>query len=304
MGAWLTRHVQTFVGALGRLGQQPIATLMTMMVIGIALALPTCLHLLIINAKSVSAHWDKAVDLSVYLKIGTPERVAQSLLSRVQARRDVASVRLITADEGLKEFARDLGFAEAVKALEENPLPHTLVVTPRADNLTTEHLESLAADLRELPEVELVQLDTAWVRRLQAILDALQRAVLAAAALLALGVVLIVGNTIRLDIYGRRAEIEITKLVGGSNGFVRRPFLYAGVWYGLGGALLAALLTFVIIAVLSGPIARIASAYASTFRLQGLDAPTLLVLLGAGIALGWLGSFLSASRHLHEIEPR
>ena len=303
MGAWFTRHLQTSVGALGRLGSQPLASLLTILVIGIALALPTCLYLFIDNAQTAGKGWDRAIDLSIYLKNGTPIASARGLADRVRQRRDVASVVLITADEALQNFGRESGFAPALDALKENPLPHTLVVKPRADVDHTQ-AESLAGDLKALPDVELVQLDAAWVERLQAILDAVERGILLAACLLGLGVVLIVNNTIRLDIFGRRDEIEVTKLVGGSDGFVRRPFLYTGVWYGLGGGVCAVLVTFLVLAVLTQPVGRIAALYGSDFRLQGLGWRSLTLLLAAGVALGWLGSFFSASKHLRQIEPQ
>lgn len=304
MGAWLTRHVQTALGALGRLGSQPLATLMTMLVIGIALALPACLYLCIENAQQAGRAWDRAVDLSVYLTSGVTEPAARSVFERIRQRRDVAAVELITAEEALQDFGRDSGFGPALEALKENPLPHTLVVQPRAQDLDRAHLESLASDLRELPEVELVQLDTAWVEKLRAILEFVRSAVLLAATLLAAGVTLVVSNTIRLDIFGRRDEIEVTKLVGGSDGFVRRPFLYTGAWYGLGGGLLAGLLTFVALAVLAKPIGKVAVLYGSRFQLEGLGFGGLAVLAGAGVCLGWFGSFLSATKHLRDIEPR
>jgi cell division transport system permease protein len=151
--------------------------------------------------------------------------------------------------------------------------------------------------------VDLVQLDTEWVNRLQAILAALRRGVLLAAVFLAIGVMAIVGNTIRLDIQNRRAEIEVTKLVGGSDGFVRRPFLYSGVWYGAGGATLAWLITAVVIGALRDPVSRIAGLYGSAFELEGLPTIATLGLLGVGVVLGWLGSFTAATRHLRQIEP-
>ncbi|HWK51789.1 MAG TPA: FtsX-like permease family protein, partial [Steroidobacter sp.] len=158
-------------------------------------------------------------------------------------------------------------------------------------------------DLRAMPSVEIVQLDTAWVSRLNAILETVRRGLIVAAALLALGVMVIVGNTIRLDIQNRRAEIEVTKLVGGSDGFVRRPFLYNGIWYGLGGGITAWVITAAVIAVLREPIGRLAGLYGSAFELGGLDPRATLILLGSGIVLGWLGSYLAATRHLRAIEP-
>lgn len=303
MGAWFIRHLQTLVGALGRLAQHKLATLLTTLVIGIALALPACLHLLIANAQVATDNFDRAVDLSVFFKRPTAVDAVNRVAERLKQRRDVASIEIITAEEALKEFRRESGFGAALDALTDNPLPHALIVHPKGDYATAAHLEELAKDIRALPSVELVQLDTAWVNRLQAILEAVRRGILLTAGLLALGVMAVVGNTIRLDIQNRRQEIEVTKLVGGSNAFVRRPFLYTGVWYGIGGALIAWLLTGIGVAVLREPVSKIAGLYGSGFQIQGLGLDPTLILLGAGIVLGWLGSFIAATRHLREIEP-
>jgi cell division transport system permease protein len=301
--AWLVRHAQTCIGSLGRLSQHKFSTLLTILVIGIALALPACLHLLINNAQVATGSWNSAVDLTVFLKRPTSAEEATRTASRIQQRRDVSNVQLITAEDALKEFRRDSGFGTAIEALNENPLPHTLVVTPAPEFTSAASLDSLAADLRAMPSVDTVQLDTAWVNRLNAILDTVRRGLMIAAGLLAIGVMVIVGNTIRLDIQNRRAEIEVTKLVGGSDAFVRRPFLYNGIWYGLGGGLIAWLITTVVIGLLREPIGRLANLYGSGFELGGLDARSTLILLGAGILLGWLGSYLAATRHLRAIEP-
>lgn len=301
--AWLMRHAQTSIGSLGRLSQQKLATILTVLVIGIALALPACLHLLITNAQSATGSWNRAVDLTVFLKRPTSVEEAKRTADRIKQRRDVSSVDLIPADEALKEFRRDSGFGDAIEALNDNPLPHTLVVRPSEDFTTAASLDALAADLRALPSVEVVQLDTAWVNRLNAILEAIRRGLALTAGLLALGVMVIVGNTIRLDIQNRRAEIEVTKLVGGSDAFVRRPFLYNGIWYGLGGGITAWIITLGVTGVLREPIGKIAGLYGSAFELGGLDLRSTLILLGSGIVLGWLGSYVAASRHLRAIEP-
>ncbi|MFL6619258.1 MAG: permease-like cell division protein FtsX [Povalibacter sp.] len=303
MSAWLTRHAQTLIGALGRLSQQKLATLFTTLVIGIALALPACLYLLIANVETATGEWNRAVDLSVYLKIPTSVDEAQRLAQRVRQRRDVADVNVITSEDALKEFRRDSGFGPAIDSLPSNPLPHSFIVHPKAEYADAAHLEELAADIRALPSVDLVQLDTAWVNRLQAILEAIRRAVLLTAGFLAVGVMAIVGNTIRLDIQNRRAEIEVTKLVGGSDAFVRRPFLYSGIWYGIGGAIIAWLVTAVVVGALRDPVRRIAGLYGSGFELSGLPPQATLVLIGTAVFLGWFGSFVAASRHLREIEP-
>lgn len=303
MSAWLVRHAQTLVGSLGRLAQQKFATLLTMLVIGIALALPTCLHVLVTNAQRATGTWSQALDISVFLKRPTSLEEARQLVERIRQQRDVEQVELITAEDALKEFRRDSGFGETLDALNENPLPHTLIVRPAQGYTTPEHMASLTESLRALPSVELVQLDTAWVGRLDAILAAIGRAIAIATAVLAIGVIVIVGNTIRLDIQNRRPEIEVTKLVGGSDAFVRRPFLYSGFWYGIGGAVIAWIIVAVVVAALREPIGRIAILYGSSFQLAPLDLRDSFRLLLAGAALGWLGSFVSATRHLRDIEP-
>lgn len=303
MSAWLTRHLQTLIGALGRLSQHKLATLLTTLVIGIALALPACLHLLITNAQLATGDWNRAVDISVYLKMPTSADEARRVTERIRQRRDVADVELVMADDALKEFRRESGFGAAIDALTGNPLPHAVILHPKSEYATAAHLAELAADIRALPSVDVVQLDTAWVNRLQAILEAVRRGVVLAAALLALGVMAIVGNTIRLDIQNRRAEIEVTKLVGGSDAFVRRPFLYSGVWYGIGGALIAWVVTAIVVGTLRGPVSRIAGLYGSGFELRGLGLKPTLLLLASGVVLGWIGSYVAASRHLREIEP-
>ena len=303
MSAWFVRHLQTLVGALGRLSQHKLATLLTMLVIGIALALPACLHLLITNAQLASGDWNRAVDISVFMKRAVSVAESRQVAERLQQRRDVARVEFISADDALKQFRRDSGFGDAIDALSDNPLPHTLIVHPKTDFADAAHLQSLAEDVRAMDDVDVVQLDTAWVNRLHAILDGIRSAVLLTAALLGTGIMVIVGNTIRLDIQNRRQEIEVTKLVGGSDGFVRRPFLYSGFWYGLGGGLIAWLLCAVAVGVLRAPVQRIAELYGSSFQISGLDLQTSGILVGSAVLLSWLGSYIAASRHIRAIEP-
>lgn len=304
MRQWLERHVQTMVGSLGRLWQHPFAALFTILVIGIALALPACLHVLVQNVRAASGDWESALDISVYMKTSATLDDARRIADRVRQRRDVDDVEIIKADDALEQFRKGSGFGSALDALQDNPLPHALVIRPAAGFREPAQIASLSEALRALPGVDIVQLDTAWVTRFNAILDVVRRIVLLAAALFALGILVIVGNTIRLDIENRRDEIEVTKLVGGSNAFVRRPFLYNGFWYGLGGGLVAWLVVAAAISLLTVPVQRIASLYGSEFALRGLGLPGSAVLVSGGIVLGWLGSFLAATRELRGIEPR
>ena len=300
-GGW---HVQALLGSLGRLARTPLATLLTLLVIALALALPAALRLFVINAQAATGNFANAVDLSVYLKTDVPLAKAQQLAQAATARHDVASVRLIPADQGLEEFRRYSGFGDALAALKDNPLPHVLHVRPRPEDSSAAGLEALRRYFGAWPEVDLVQVDSEWVMRFNAILEVLRRLLLAAAALLGIGVLAVIGNTVRLEIAGRRAEIEVTKLVGGSNAFVRRPFLYAGVLYGLGGALLAWGIIALLVALLGEPVATLARLYGSRYVLQGLTGEDIGMLLGGGAVLGWLGAWISAARHLRSIEPR
>src|SRR5262245_41278744 len=304
MRQWLERHFQTMLGSLGRLWQQPFAALLTILVIGIALALPACLHTLVQNVRVASGGFRHALDISVYMKLGTGLEETRQLAAKLKQRRDIDEVRLIEADDALAEFRKSSGFGAALDALESNPLPHALVVRPNAAYRSPEQIASLTQALMGMQGVDIVQLDTEWVSRFHAMLDVVRRVVLLAAGLFALGILVIVGNTIRLDIENRRDEIEVTKLVGGSNAFVRRPFLYNGVWYGFGGGLVAWLVVTVAVSLLAEPVARIAGLYGSRFELAGLDPVGAITLIGGGIALGWLGSFIAATRQLRGIEPK
>jgi cell division transport system permease protein len=281
----------------------PFAALMTMGVIAVALALPLFLSLLLQNARSATGNWNEAYDLSVYMDKKASAARVQSLAKQLRQRGDVATVRIITAEQALAEFRSDSGFGTALDALADNPLPDTLVVTPTLSASTPQGTESLKSSIAAMSDVQTVQIDTEWVKRLHAMLDLLRRVVLLTGALLGIGIVLIVSNTIRLDILNRRAEIEVMKLVGASDGFTRRPFLYTGIWYGLGGGLLALLLVAVASAVLARPVAQLAFVYGRGFSLEGLKMITAGAVLGLSVGLSWIGSWLAATRHIRAIEP-
>jgi cell division transport system permease protein len=276
---------------------------MTMLVIGVTLAMPAAMHLVIKNAQSISASWDNALDFSVYLKAETSLDDAQRLAGIIGQRADVARVTLISAEDALADFREHSGFGEALDHLTKNPLPHTLVVRP-SDANTELSMGLLDEELGNLPEADFVQVDTEWVQRFHAILDIMQRAIAMGAGLLGAAIVVIIGNTIRLDIQSRREEIEVTKLIGASNAFVRRPFLYSGLWYGLGGGILALGLVLYGLFALKGPVARLAGLYNSGFEVLALDFLESGMIIATGIALGLIGSWIAAARHMRRIEPR
>jgi cell division transport system permease protein len=300
---WLARHAQTLVGSLGRIVQHPLATLMTVAVIAVALALPLFLNVLLQNTRTATVNWNQAFDLSVYLDKKAGAERTQALAKQLRTRADVAAVRVITADQAFKDFRDTSGFGKALDALSDNPLPNTMIVTPTLAASTTEGTAALKTSIAALSDVDTVQLDTEWVQRLNAMLEVLRRVVWLIGGLLALGVVLVVGNTIRLDILNRRAEIEVMKLVGATDGFARRPFLYSGVWYGLGGGLGAVLLVAAAVAALADPVGHLAGLYGSSMRLRGLGILTGAGVLGVAVALSWLGSWIAATRHIRAVEP-
>ncbi len=294
-------HAQNLSGAVSRLLRYPLGSLLTVLVIAIALALPAGMRVFLANVGALSGSWEGAADFTVYLDDAVSEERARELASEIATRADVDQVEFINRADALEEFRSQSGFGEALDALEDNPLPHALVVRPGQTAVNA--METLAESLDALGETALVQLDTEWVARLRAMLELVERTVDIVSALVALAVVLVIGNTIRLEINNRSTEIEVMKLVGGSDGFIRRPFLYLGFCYGFAGALIAALLVAAALALLETPVRALAELYASVYSLIGLGWRDTLVLLGGGAALGWAGAWIASARHLRAIEP-
>ena len=260
----------------------------------IALALPLCLALLLQNLERLSGSFREASEVSLFLKPTLAEQAWPSLVERVRALPGVAAVELRTPAQGLDEFREMADFADALAALDYNPLPAVLVVTPVAGQPD----RALADTLRDLPEADFVQHDAEWRARLGAWLAFGQRATLLVAALLGLGALLVVGNTVRLDIQGRAEEIQIVQLLGATDGFVRRPFLYLGAWYGVIAALLAVAIALGAQWWLQDAVAALVASYGSAFALRGLDARATFGVIGGAIALGWLGAWLATSHQL------
>lgn len=300
-GAWLDHHGYSIVASLGRLLRKPWATLLTIGVMAVALALPLGLWVVLGNMARLGGEVRESRDIAVFLKQDLGVAQAQALADALRARGDVAKVDLVTPAQALAQLRARPDLADAIDALgadaAQAALPSVLRVTPRGDELL------LADSLKTLPEAERVQHDAVWRKRLDAWLRFGGRAVLVLAALLGLGALLVVGNTVRLDIQSRREEIGVLQLLGASDGFVRRPFLYLGAWYGLAaGALALAVLTAAWLA-LRQPLADLSAEYGSSFALRGLDPlPAACVLVGAGL-LGWLGAGLVTGHYLRQTRP-
>jgi len=300
--AWCSQHVHALLYSAGQMYRNPLGSLLTTAVIGISLALPAAFYVILVNSERVAAGWSGTASITLFLKLDVPAGRATELAVQLRGRPQIAAVRYISPDEALAEFRRASGFGDAIDQLEENPLPGVLLVQPGSVTAGSS-AETLLAELRALPETDTAQYDRQWVQRLVALLNILQRAVWILAGLLALAVLLIIGNTIRLSIYNRRTEIEINMLFGATAAFIQRPFLYSGLMHGLLGALLAWMLVAGAVYLLQAPVAELAELYASNFMLAGLDQDEILKLLGAGGLLGLSGSWLAVQRHLRGITP-
>ncbi|BAV32941.1 cell division protein [Sulfuricaulis limicola] len=301
---YFLRHAQVFFYVLGQLWRTPVATSLTVAVIGITLALPAGLYVAIENVQRLAGGWEDNGQISLFLKQDLSEPAIEKLSDKIRKLPAVSWVDYVSREAALAEFKKLSGFGEALGALERNPLPPVLVVHPAAKHARPEALQTLLSDLRRYNEVELAQLDLEWVQRLYAMLDLARQGVLILTAGLAVAVLLIIGNTIRLAVLNRRDEIELIKLIGGTNAFIRRPFLYSGTLQGLFGGVLAWLLIGLGLLLLSGPVHHLASLYGSLFTLENLGFLATLALIGTGGLLGWLGSRLAVGRHLRAIEPR
>ncbi len=299
MGAWIDHHFYSLAASLGRFLGRPWSSALTVGVMAVALALPLGLWLVLGNVARFSGQVQQSREIGVFLKQDVDAAHASALADTLRGRNDVAKVELRTPEQGLEQL-RAAGLGDAIDALGDdaaNPLPSLLVVTPAGDE------SLLASSLQALPEAALVQHDALWRKRLDGWLRFGNRVALVLAALLGLGALLVVGNTVRLDIQSRREEIAVLQHLGATDGFIRRPFLYLGAWYGLAaGALAIGLLTLAAIA-LRAPLATLAASYGSDFALDGFSPATAAgVVVGAAV-LGWLGGGVVTGHFLRQTRP-
>lgn len=301
--AWAESHRTAARETVRQLLGKPIATLMTVAAIAIALALPAALHLLLTNLEGLGGNWQRSAAISLFLKAEVDETQAGVLAARLRGRVDLVGVDVITREQALAEFRDYSGLDGALDALEDNPLPVVLAVYPASAAPGLTDLSGLLAALEALPEADFARIDTQWAERLAAILRLLHQGVWLLGATLVLAVLLVIGNSIRLEIENRRDEILIMDLVGATTAFVRRPFLYTGAWYGLLGGLLAWAMVTSVVLVLRTPVDRLAAIYHADFALIGLAPLMALALIGASVLLGIFGSWVAVGRHLTRIDP-
>ena len=299
VASWQEHHGWSAAASLRRLAARPLGSLLTIAVMGLALALPLAFYLLLGNVQKLGNALGQSQAISVFMQPGQNAQQAQLLARQLGARQEVASVSVKTPQQGMDELAKMQGFSGALQTLDSNPLPYVLQLQPRAE-LSASAAAQLVVDLRGMRSVDMVQDSGSWRQRLDALLAVGNRAVLVLASLLTLAALLVVGNTVRVDIASRSEEIGVLLLVGASGAFVRRPYLYAGIWYGLFSGILAALLAVLIELALAGPVAQLSQAYDGKLQVGGLPLWLLLAVPLAAAALGWLGARLVSAWQLRK----
>ena len=301
VASWQEHHGWSAAASLRRLASRPLGSLLTIAVMALALALPLAFYLLLGNVQKLGEALGESPAISVFMQPGQAAQQAQLLAKQLGSRPEVASVTVKTPQQGMDELAKMQGFSGALQSLDSNPLPYVLQLQPRAES-SAGAVEQLVADVRELHSVDMVQDSGSWRQRLDALLGVGNRAVLVLASLLALAALLVVGNTIRVDIASRSEEIGVLLLIGASGAFVRRPYLYAGIWYGLFSGILAALLAVLIEFALAAPVAQLTHAYDGKLHVGGLPLWLLLAVPLAAAVLGWLGARLVSAWQLRHAE--
>lgn len=304
MNSYVAHHKLVAADSFKRLLRTPVPSLMTWLVIGIALALPAGLFVGLSNLDAVSRGWDGAAQISLFVNKVVSEEDSRKLAKKLKLRSDIAEVEYISRTQALEEFQALSGYGNVLEHLDQNPLPAVIVIRPMEKRVSAAATEALYNELKALPQIEQAVIDLQWVQRLYSMMELGRRLTLALAALLSVGVLLVIGNTIRLAIESRRDEIVIVKLVGATDAFVRRPFLYTGLWYGLGGGIVCWITMTIGLFWLSSPIADLAGLYQSQFELQGLGFGQTLLLWLSSAGLGLLGAWLAVGRHLGAIEPK
>jgi len=297
LATWFDHHVYSLVASVGRMLHKPWATALTIGVMAVAITLPLGLWAALGNVERFTGTVEQSRQISLFLKPQVTLERARALAGELRGRGDIATLDLRTPEQGMEELRRSSGLGEAISAVDGNPLPSVLIVTPKGD-------ETLLADsLRTLPDVDVVQHDAAWRQRLDQWLRFGVRLAWVLAALLGLGALLVVGNTVRLDIQSRREEIAVLQQLGATDGFIRRPFLYLGLSYGLVAGLLALALLTAADHALREPLAALAQSYGSQFALHGFDlANAVAIVIGAGL-LGWIGAGLVTGHYLRQTRP-
>ena len=303
-GRWigeLANHRRTLTDSLRDLASEPLQSLMTVLVIAIALALPGALYLAVENLERLGGDVEASTQITVFVDLEATQYAISELENKLQMLAGVRRISFISREESLEEFQELSGFGSALEAMEDSPLPPVFSVQP--DSVEFERAGEIAAQIEKFKDVDLVKVDMQWLERLRSMLEIGQKLITALGVTLGLGVLLAVASTIRLAIQSRTDEIIVIRLVGGTDSYIRRPFLYTGLIIGFTGALIAVLFLYASVTWLNVSIEELASLYESRFSLQNLSFRGLLGVIGIGSALGLLGAWFAVEKHLQSVEP-
>ena len=301
---FFTSHFRQCISSLGEIIRTPLASFMTIAVLGISITLPGTLYVLVKNLNNISADTSQAAEISVFLTENASDGDVQQLIKRLRTWPEIESLVFVSADEALQEFRQLSGFGDAVDYLDKNPLPNVLLVYPQERYDSPGSAQTLLDKIIQQREVDSGKVDIEWLERLHAIMAVANELVSMISLLLFLAVILIVGNTIRLNIFNKRNEILVMKLVGATDSFIQRPFLYTGFWYGFLGGIIAWITVAILLWWMSSSITDILSLYNQEFELAGLSFSTLMTMLGISVFMGLAGSAISVSRYVKQIEPK
>lgn len=301
---FFTSHFRQCISSLGELIRTPLASFMTIAVLGISITLPATLYVLVKNLSHISANTSQAAEISVFMEDSASEADIQQLVKRLRTWPEIESLVFISSEDALEEFRQLSGFGDAVDYLDKNPLPNVLLVYPEQRFGSPGAAQTLLDKIIQQREVDSGKLDIEWLERLHAIMAVANELVTMISMLLFFAVILIVGNTIRLNIFNKRNEILVMKLVGATDSFIQRPFLYTGFWYGFLGGVIAWITVAILLWWMSSSITDILSLYNQDFYLAGLDFSTLVSMLFISVFMGLSGSAISVSRYVRQIEPQ
>lgn len=296
MRQWINHHQQALRLVLHRMGRTRLQTLMMLAVIGVTLSLPAGLYLVLDNAERLAGGLDHAPQISLFLAPGADTATVKAIEKRLRAHDDIADHRFVGRDQAWAELQQNTGLEELAGGLEKNPLPDAFILHAKSSDPAA--VDQLRTELQQWPGVEHAQLDAAWVKRLYALLQVGHQAVLMLATLLGFALLFVVGNTIRLQILTQREEIEVSQLIGATDSFIRRPFLYAGTLHGIGGGVVAWLVLDTVLWLFNRSIEELARLYATDLRLHMPDMATSLILIGIAALLGWIGAYWAVRSHL------
>lgn len=301
--AYRNIHAHALFSSLGRLVASRFSSAMTIVVLAIAISLSSGFYILVANLQQLAGNLEASNQISLFLKDEIPEGRANSLANNIRKNPDIQDVKLITKDQALAEFQSYSGFGEAVKTLEKNPLPIVIQVWPKKSLENEQALEVLLDDFGRMAEVDFAQMDMQWVKRLQSIMEVVRRGVTLLSLLLGAGVLFITANTIRLELHNRRDEVVIAKLVGATNGFIHRPFLYSGFWIGFFSGVAAWFIVTTIMLILKQPVENLSRLYDGTFHVLFLGFTETLALLLISSVLGVVGSWIVLHFQLRQLKP-